>query len=249
MSLINEALQRARDEAERQESVRKGVPLPPSPRVHERNGWLVVAILILAVALSLSIVAMMRISDRSAAIPSRPLATEDQDSADPGPALTPERVADQKVPSSDLGTPVTSDSASQEVLGHEQANLQVEARSAPPEEVPMAPAQSVPMASATGDEESTSVTPIHSAPQSEVAPRLVEPFDSDPEVFVRQADLGAAGTLDLGGIAWSQAGPYALLNGRVVGVGESVSGFIVRVIDPLEVVLEGQNRRIVLRLK
>jgi hypothetical protein len=71
----------------------------------------------------------------------------------------------------------------------------------------------------------------------------------EPRVFVRTAELLDGQLLDLGGIAWSETGPFALLNGRVVGVGESVRGYLVTEISPQEVVLQLADDRVVLRLK
>ena len=59
MSLINEALQRAREEAVRQEAAKKGVPLAPAARPKEKSGWLSLAVLVLAIALTVSVIALL----------------------------------------------------------------------------------------------------------------------------------------------------------------------------------------------
>lgn len=65
---------------------------------------------------------------------------------------------------------------------------------------------------------------------------------------MRELPLPGGATLRLGGIAWSEAAPLAYLNGRLVGVGESVEGFRVARIEREQVLLERQGRRIVLLL-
>ena len=71
----------------------------------------------------------------------------------------------------------------------------------------------------------------------------------EPRVFVERATLVSGETLELGGIAWSETGPYALLDGRVVGLGESIMGYMVTRIAPEEVELEGGDGAILIRLK
>jgi len=55
--------------------------------------------------------------------------------------------------------------------------------------------------------------------------------------------------LSLGGIAYSDDHPIALINGTAVGRGEVISGYIVRAITADQVELEGPMGRLVLRLK
>jgi len=83
-------------------------------------------------------------------------------------------------------------------------------------------------------------------PDSEDSPGHGSP---QPRVFVETATLASGDTLELGGIAWSETGPYALLDDRVVGLGESVMGYMVTRIAPQEVELEGSGEAILIRLK
>jgi hypothetical protein len=75
--------------------------------------------------------------------------------------------------------------------------------------------------------------------------------DSSPaaRIFVGTATLASGDTLELGGIAWSETGPYALLDQRVVGLGERVMGYLVTRIAPHEVELEGGDGAILIRLE
>jgi type II secretory pathway pseudopilin PulG len=72
---------------------------------------------------------------------------------------------------------------------------------------------------------------------------------AEPRIFVEKITLSNGETLELGGIAWSATGPYALLDERVVGLGETIKGYMVTRIAPQEVELEGGDGVILLRLK
>jgi len=242
MSLINEALQRARDEAVRQESMQRGVPLPRPPSSPHKSGWLAITVLILAAALAVSVLALLGLSKQ---IP--------QARTEPEPLPTP-AVA---TPAVDFVAVLPSPAESAP-----QASLTEISRAAPETNAraPMGPVPGEPTVAAAGESagETPSSNPVRPAQSGRIAGSsrddtvpdpVASTSDSPPETFVRHVDLDNAVSLELGGIAWSEAGPYALLNGRVVGIGESVSGFIVREIDPLQVTLEGQDRKLVLRLK
>jgi hypothetical protein len=60
---------------------------------------------------------------------------------------------------------------------------------------------------------------------------------------------GGGPHLRLGGIAYSEEAPIALINGAALGRGEVVEGYVIRRIDAAEVELEGPGGRVVLRLK
>lgn len=242
MSLINEALQRARDEAVRQESIKRGVPLPRPASSPQKSGWLAITVLILAAALAVSVLALLGLSRQIPAARTEP---------EPLPAPAAATPTDNLVavlPSS--AAPAPHDSLT-------------EVSQVPPGSTPRAPADPAPgeptgTAAGESSSETHSADPIRQSPSGEITGMSRDDSvpvpaagssNSPPETYVRHVDLENAISLELGGIAWSEAGPYALLNGRVVGIGESVSGFIVREIDPLQVILEGQDRKLVLRLK
>ncbi|HEX5758728.1 MAG TPA: hypothetical protein VF121_06000, partial [Thermoanaerobaculia bacterium] len=65
---------------------------------------------------------------------------------------------------------------------------------------------------------------------------------------VRRAPVPGGGAIELGGIAFSANQPVALLNGRVVGVGEVVEGFTVIAIEPRRVELRGHGTTVFLTL-
>ena len=69
------------------------------------------------------------------------------------------------------------------------------------------------------------------------------------ETHVRRAPVPGGGWIQLGGIAFSADQPVALLNGRVVSVGEVVEGFTVISIAPKRVELRGHGSTLVLTLE
>ncbi len=61
--------------------------------------------------------------------------------------------------------------------------------------------------------------------------------------------LAGGEKIELGGIAWSEEEPRALLNDRIVGVGGYVDGYSVSKIETDRVVLEKDGATIVLTVK
>ena len=86
-------------------------------------------------------------------------------------------------------------------------------------------------------------------PANPALPDAVPPVPEEPApVFVRRAQLPGGGAIQLGGIAFS-TNPVALLNGKVVGVGEVVDGMTVVAIVPGRVELEGRGTRLALAIE
>jgi hypothetical protein len=71
----------------------------------------------------------------------------------------------------------------------------------------------------------------------------------EPESYAREFELEDGTRVELGGIAWSESGPYALVNGRVVGVGEFVGDLVVASIQPTYIELKGRTRQVLLELR
>ncbi len=248
MSLINEALQRAREEVVRQQAAKKGVPLAPAPRFKEKSSWLTAAVLILAVALVISVVALLGLS-KQIPVPatnsdlktSKVTSAPDRSAISTDVAGTPTGSPIETTPKNKTTPPSDIGSISANLAAAEEPALEISSTSDLPQAIiePQTERLEEPEA------ESSSRTPtvIETSPPADTESSV------EVESYVRHADLKDNLSIELGGIAWSESGPYALLNGRVVGIGESVSGLIVRQIEPLEVVLEGQGRTISLRLK
>ena len=104
--------------------------------------------------------------------------------------------------------------------------------------------------SAAPQSKTTTVEPGAASAKPTTPPR--PPAGATPataeERAVRELPLAGGATLRLGGIAWSEAAPLAYLNGRLVGVGESVEGYRVARIEREQVLLERGGRRVVLLL-
>jgi len=249
VSLINEALQRAREEAVRQEAAKKGVPLAPAARPKEKSGWLSLAVLVLAIALTVSVIALLGFAWRL------PSAATETALLEPSNSGSTEALGSGVQPGIEASSPAIETAAA--------TTAQTADVSDNTSRSPKAVADTAPTLSPTGSvarvdvatTKTGSARPGEFSGADSTAPGAPEstPYqvDTEPitESYVRYVDLGGSVSIELGGIAWSESGPFALLNGRVVGIGESVSGFMVREIDPLQVFLEGQDRQLVLRLK
>lgn len=75
------------------------------------------------------------------------------------------------------------------------------------------------------------------------------PTDGAPREFLRRADIPGIGPIELGGIAWSGDRPFALVNGRVVRPGDTVSGLVVDDIQPNTVRFRSDQGTLVFKLK
>jgi hypothetical protein len=248
VSLINEALQRAREEVVRQQAAKKGVPLAPAPRFKEKSSWLTAAVLILAVALAISIVALLGLS-KQLPVPTNNSNLETSEVTSPTNRSAMSTGVAETPTTSPIETPPKDKTTPPSDLGSISANPATAEQPALEESSPSGLPRAIigPRAERIEEPEAESISRKPAA--IETSPPAVTESSVESESYVRHADLKDNISIELGGIAWSESGPYALLNGRVVGIGESVSGLIVRQIEPLEVVLEGQGRTISLRLK
>ena len=106
---------------------------------------------------------------------------------------------------------------------------------------------------------SIETTPVHVAPPSRPA-EMVASASGSPRVHASPAaaagksyhgkvTLPDGGSLELGGIVWSESDPRALVNDRVVGVGAYVQGYTIETIEEDRVVLEKDGKRITVTVK
>ncbi len=88
-------------------------------------------------------------------------------------------------------------------------------------------------------------------PPSTSPARTAKPVEAPgaESLVVRELPLADGRKLGLGGIAWSEVAPLAYLNGRLVGVGESVEGYRIARIERDRVHLEKEGRAVVLLLR
>lgn len=250
MSLVSEALKKAQREAARREGRDKGLPEPllagAQPwRARRANR------VPLAVGLGVGLVAFA-----GAALHfvggSRDEKARDERHSEKGDG---ESVAIAVSPASALTAagveplPPPSSSREAERTSVATATGATSDRSAPAAVPAPAPAEGVDGQSRTGNP-----TPAP-APASAPAPANAPPPASGPaamprgSTFVRSAKLASGAEVRLGGIAWSETAPLAYLNGRLLGVGEAVSGARVDRIERERVVLIAPEGRVVITLR
>lgn len=70
-----------------------------------------------------------------------------------------------------------------------------------------------------------------------------------PGDYLQRVDFADGSKLELGGIVYSEASPFAYLNGRLVGVGEFVEGRRIDRIERDRVILSGDAGTVTIRLK
>ncbi len=81
------------------------------------------------------------------------------------------------------------------------------------------------------------------------APHPPRPAAPASRIYAGSVTLAGGEKIELGGIAWSEEEPRALLNDRIVGVGGYVDGYSVSKIETDRVVLEKDGATIVLTVK
>ena len=96
--------------------------------------------------------------------------------------------------------------------------------------------------------ESAPVAPAPS-PAPQAVPHAPRPAAAGPRTYPGSVTLPGGEKIELGGIAWSEEEPRALLNDRIVGVGGYVDGYSVSKIETDRVVLEKDGATIVLPVK
>ncbi len=274
MSLINDALKKARLEAARQEAARRGVPLPPLAAARPRRSPRVPLVAAGAVAVALLIGAALFTAGRR--------------SAEPGPAAGGRATGGETVPAA--APPAAAESAAPSKIAMEPIRPPAVGEP-PPRPTPApaaAPAAATPPAPRSAASEPRAVaperpadTPRAASPETrsreraptrtlpELPPAQIriarEPVSAAPArpqagaepptsevkpTYVREALLpGGAGKLELGGIAWSEDRPFALINGRVVGPGDQIEAFMVVQVQPKRVELRGEGGSFYLQLK
>lgn len=240
MSLIIEALKKARDDAVRRQAAARGLPLAPVPRLENRSRWLSLALIPLAAAL---VICVMLLIDVYSRIPK----TSGLEQASPQSQSTTQVNGKSSGSQVSLSTNDTAGGSDVEpastISVPSPGTAERSEAQSPPVPVPEATvsagadtADSVPRTTQTSRDHSIESS---SSPGG----------NRDATVSIGQAQLPGGQILDLGGIAWSESDPYALINGQVIGVGELVRSYRVTSITPDEVVLEKDEDRVILRLE
>jgi len=239
LSLIVEALKRARDDAVRRQAATKGLPLAPVPRLQGRSRWLTFALVPLAAAL---VICVLLLFDLYSKLPTRPSSTEASVGTQPLPSVAAAAKESDPTKGAELSpAPGSQPAAESSVPVPQQSPINMST---------VGTTQNEGMAAAS-DGSAVTTEPREPPPtttESVPVERAAAGVSSTDRVFVGQAVLSNGQLIDLGGIAWSESEPYALLNGQVVGVGELIRTYRITEITQEEVILEQDDDRIVLRL-
>jgi len=286
MSLINDALNRARAEAASNEAVQRGEipPIEDAPRGTESRRlppWAVIASALAAIAV------VVLLASRE---PSSPV-TEPERLAG-APTTEPERVTRPRPGAASAleeNEPASATATESAQLGTNGRSASAPGRTAPEprgatSSAEVTAAVEEPRTAETTDTPSDPTSgsnPTSDSPMPELLvtdPPSAEPIaeiraavadgsppqttsssrpttiwpangpDQETWYFVGQVELAGGGVIELGGIAWSELAPSAMLNGALLTVGSEILGLRVVAIAPRTVTLSGQGQRIALQL-
>ncbi|HKI01469.1 MAG TPA: hypothetical protein VKK31_05775 [Thermoanaerobaculia bacterium] len=258
MSLISDALKKARQEAARQDSLRQGVPYavgpvdapvrrnPLLPMLAGLGAGCLVAGILFAVAYMAGWGPFgkpaqegVRVAD-TAALPAAPPPPVVQESAAalPPSETSPPPPQPQAVPQEPPPAAVPAP----------EVRPQIEMRPSVPVEPPLArtePQATPPPVPAPVEEASPVPAQV---PQASPAP-TPEGGLVDGQVYTGEVPVPGGGSVKLNGIAFSQDRPIAVIAGRVMGPGEVIEGFTVVSIEPGRVTLQGHGATVYLAPK
>lgn len=261
MSLIDEALRRARQEAARQDAVRRDeryrqVPVLPPMASRRRSGPsrpLLIAGIAGAVAVCALLIGLGMFLGRTAPVP-REAAPEPVSAAVPQPSA--DAPARREAPTGEAAeTPAVEAVPTPAAVPPAPAEAPPQASAAEPASPPSADASpaSPPAVAAPPTPVPRPPTVVPESPTAVPGPPATVPAapETAPEVrsFVRQAPLPDGGALRLNGIAFSSTQPVALIDDRVLTRGESYRGLIVSDIQPGFVELKGDGVTLRVSLK
>lgn len=252
MSLISDALKKARQEAARQDSLRQGVPYAVGPvDTPDRRRTLVPLLAGLAVGAVLAggTAGFVYFSNRE------PGGTEgirqEARVAEAAPPPVVEEEAPETTPAPPMTVPVAP--TVPPVFAEPPAAVAAPPEVAPEAAAPVPPPTAQPQAEPEIRLEPS--LPPSAPPQPEAEPVQEQPASAAPEPpresksFVEAVPVPGGGTLRLNGIAFSTVSPVAVIDGRVVGPGEVVQGFTVVEIQQNRVKLEGHGETVYVSLK
>jgi hypothetical protein len=267
MSLISDALKKARQEAARQDSYRQGVPyaVGAADARPARAPWIsLLAGLGAGCILAAAIFAMAFFAGwgpfhkpvtetQVAAAPAAPAALGPQPVT--APPVQPGEPAVVEPPS--LAKPVAVETPAPKPAP-EPPKLEV-VKPAPqvtaPPPAPPRPAPETPPATATPAPQPTveapAPAPVQAAASAPAAPAQSVPASGLAEggSYTGELPVPGGGAVKLNGIVYSPDHPIAVLDGRVMGPGETVQGFTVVAIESSRVKLQGHGMTVYLSPK
>ncbi len=268
MSLIDEALKRARLEAAQRAAESEGMPYPTIPRhltPRQRRAWLMPVAVALAVIAGLLVGLMLASRGGPTAEQLASLGGGETAAALPltSGLPTPEEAGRDPVLTGSKA-PARGGSAGSEELSRETETPEPAAEVTPVERAPddrqavappaIEPAPPARPAIAAPPPTTTMVTDPDSGvllvlPERASQSAADSAVDAVAESYVQEYPLPNGSAIELGGIAWSETGPFALINGRVVGPGSIIEDHTLERIRPGHVILTGAGRRIRLSLR
>ena len=275
MSLINDALKKARFDADRQEAVNRGnlydaapshVPARKRARVALAIGTLIAAVVLVT---QIQRLATQRLATQE--VPSSDSAgSETAEGAvkvsaprQAGAARTADRGAE---PSLDVAVlPAEPEPKDEAPVAEQRPPHARQERSPDPLGAARRRSSALPEPIPTAAVESESVEPIPARPtssrpdrqnrqiparpsgQSQDEPRAIDSLDG--KSFLKKVRVPGGANLELSGIAWSDVHPVAVISGSIVGTGDFVDGFKVVKIEPNSVELQGEDSTFSIRLR
>lgn len=240
MSLVSDALKKAQRDAALREGREKGLPerlvAPDQPWRARRAGGA------RHLGYALGVVAVLALGSVAWLLLARPEAGPGGGGAS---APAPPPAADSgPAPSRAAKAPERGDAVESTPNESREGSAAAEGASTAPAAAPTSVTPSLESNGVPGDPLGPRAAPAPPLP----APKA-QPGDGADRAFVREARLDDGVELRLGGIAWSETAPLAYLNGRLVGVGESVSGWRIERIERGRVRLVGAGGRIAISLR
>ncbi len=225
MSLIGDALKRARLEAARRDGEERGtahssVPAYLPSRRRSRAGWIIATVVAALAGASVVYLLLAGAPVPTPEISARPALLDKQERA--------------TIPDSPAAVTAPAPSPS------------VEALSPPlPSSPPASPAASEPspVSSPPAPPAAAAASPAEAA-----KPAVGEPVPPGARVYVAVAQVGAT-RLELDGIVASPTDPVVMINRKLLGIGEGIEGWVVEKIEVKQVTLRGGSQLIVLRLR
>lgn len=246
MSLVSEALKKAEREAAARETRANGQPAPfeaPLQPYRSRRGggryrWLAPALALFGGAAALTIALLLLRPAREEEAP-----VKEKTAAAPEARALPAAGPTGRAGADRFASPEPEAQLSPAIAHPDEPSA---ASPAPARPAP-APSASEPPTAPPATPPLPRTTPKPSPPPGVSAPAKVVSNGSGD--YLRSVEFADGTALELGGIVYSEASPFAYLNGRLVGVGEFVLGRRIDRIDRDKVILSGDSGEIILRLK